>query len=475
MAIAIVWLRRDLRLADNPALQAALEDGYAPLPVYVHAPEEEAPWQPGAASRAWLQRSLLALSGSLSARGSRLLLRRGGSREALLRLLAESGAEAMYCNRLYEPAAISRDALVFEALQQAGAVVRAFDGNLLLPPGRVRTAAGNSYRVFSPYWRAAAPLLGRPTLGEAPARLPAVAPALSSDALQDFALQPAPRWDQQFWDGGWQPGEEGAQDLLQAFVEGAAHGYAQQRELPDRVGSSRLSPHLHFGELSPRQALAAVEAAANPRVPAADLARFATELGWREFAVQTLLDNPASPDRDLDPGFRHFDWAKPDPQRLRAWQQGRTGVPLVDAGMRELWHTGWMHNRVRMVVASFLCKNLRYHWRHGAQWFWQTLLDADLANNTQGWQWSAGTGVDAAPYFRVFSPARQGARFDPRGDYVRRWVPELAALPAKAIHAPWEVPAEARRLAPDYPAAPIVDMAASRHAALEAFRRRREV
>jgi deoxyribodipyrimidine photo-lyase len=262
--------------------------------------------------------------------------------------------------------------------------------------------------------------------------------------------------------------------MLEAFVEGAAHGYAQQRELPGRIGSSRLSPHLHFGELSPRQALAATRAATSPRVPAADQARFATELGWREFAVQTLVANPEYGERDLDPGFRHFRWATPDPARLRAWQLGETGVPLVDAGMRELWQTGWMHNRVRMVVASFLTKNLRYHWSHGARWFWDTLVDADLANNSQGWQWTAGTGADAAPYFRVFNPARQGERFDPRGEYVRRWVPELARLPDKALHAPWEHAALARRLAPDYPVAPIVDLASSRQAALEAFRRRKE-
>jgi deoxyribodipyrimidine photo-lyase len=262
--------------------------------------------------------------------------------------------------------------------------------------------------------------------------------------------------------------------MLEAFVDGAAHGYAQQRELPGRVGSSRLSPHLHFGEVSPRQALAALQSAAKPRVPAADQARFATELGWRDFAVQTLLANPDYGERDLDASFRRFPWARPQPSKLRAWQQGRTGVPLVDAGMRELWQTGWMHNRVRMVVASFLTKNLRYHWSHGARWFWDTLLDADLANNSQGWQWTAGTGADAAPYFRVFNPARQGERFDPRGEYVRRWLPELARLPDKLLHAPWEHPSEARRLAPDYPAAPIVDLAASRQAALEAFRGRKE-
>ena len=471
---AIVWLRRDLRLADNPALQAALDQGGAVLPVYIHAPEEEAPWQPGAASRAWLHRSLAALAQALAERGSRLLLRVGDSREILLGLARESGADALYCNRLYEPAAQARDERVFQALRGAGLRVRALDGNLLLRPEVPRTAAGTTYRVFGAWWRAASPLLGEPRPLAAPARMPPVDEAIQSLALGHLELQPRPRWDRKFWRSGWQPGEAGALEMLDAFVEGAAHGYAQQRELPGRVGSSRLSPHLHFGELSPRQALAAVRAAASLRVPAADQARFATELGWREFAVQTLLANPAYGERDLDPAFRHFRWAAPEEEPLRAWQQGRTGVPLVDAGMRELWQTGWMHNRVRMVVASFLTKNLRYHWSHGARWFWDTLLDADLANNSQGWQWTAGTGADAAPYFRVFNPARQGERFDPRGEYVRRWLPELAKLPDEALHAPWEHAAQARRLAPDYPAAPIVDLGASRQAALEAFRRRKE-
>jgi len=471
---AIVWLRRDLRLADNPALQAALDEGGAVLPLYIHAPGEEAPWQPGAASRAWLYRSLAALAEAFAARGSRLLLRTGDSRGVLLQLLRESGAQALFCNRLYEPAARARDERVLAALEAVGARVQAFDGNLLLPPERPRTAAGTTYRVFGAWWRAAAPLLGEPRPLTPPARLPPVPRELASEPLDSFGLQPMPRWDRKFWASGWQPGEAGAQEMLEAFVEGAAHGYAQQRELPGRVGSSRLSPHLHFGELSPRQALAAVRAATQPRVPAADLARFATELGWREFAVQTLLANPDYGERELDPSFRGFRWAPPDPAKLRAWQRGETGVPLVDAGMRELWHTGWMHNRVRMVVASFLTKNLRYHWSHGARWFWDTLLDADLANNSQGWQWTAGTGADAAPYFRVFNPARQGERFDPRGEYLRRWLPEVAKLPDKALHAPWEQPGLAARLAPDYPAAPIVDLGQSRQAALEAFRRRKE-
>jgi len=471
---SIWWIRRDLRLADNPALASALEEGGAVLPLYIHAPREDAPWQAGAASRAWLHRSLSALSEHLAARGSRLLLRRGDSLEALLDCVRATGAGSVHCNRLYEPAALARDERVFDALRAAGLSVHAHDGNLLLPPERPRTQAGSAFRVFGAWWRAASPMIGQSRPSAAPERLPAVPAALAGDSLESLGLQPARRWDRSFWDSGWQPGEAGAQEALEAFVEGAAHDYAQQRELPGRVGSSRLSPHLHFGEVSPRQALAAVRAASRPRVPAADAARFATELGWREFAGQTLLANPDYAEKNLDRGFDRFAWAEPEPEKLRAWQRGETGVPLVDAGMRELWRTGWMHNRVRMVVASFLTKNLRYHWSHGARWFWDTLVDADLANNSQGWQWTAGTGADAAPYFRVFNPARQGERFDPRGEYVRRWVPELAAMPDKLLHAPWEHPEQARRLAPHYPAAPIVDLGKSRQAALEAFRRRKE-
>jgi deoxyribodipyrimidine photo-lyase len=474
MSTAIWWLRRDLRLADNPALQAALDEGFAVLPVYVHAPGEEAPWSPGAASRAWLHHSLQALSGELEARRSRLVLRSGDSRQVLLELQRDSGAEAIFCNNLYEPAAIARDERVLAARAEAGAPVRAFDGNLLLSPQVPRTAAGGTYRVFGAWWRAAAPLLGEPRVARAPTALPGVAGGFEIEPLESLRLLPSTRWDQQFWESGWAPGEAGALEALDAFVDGAAHGYAEQRELPGRVGSSRLSPHLHFGELSPRRALSAVRRASNPRVPAADQARFATELGWREFAAQTLLANPDYGERELDASFRRFGWAEPDPSKLRAWQRGETGVPLVDAGMRELWQTGWMHNRVRMVVASFLTKNLRYHWSHGARWFWDTLVDADLANNSQGWQWTAGTGADAAPYFRVFNPARQGERFDPRGEYVRRWVPEVARLPDKMLHVPWEQPAQARELAPGYPARPIVDLKASRDEALRNFRARRD-
>jgi deoxyribodipyrimidine photo-lyase len=385
-------------------------------------------------------------------------------------LCAETGAEALYCNRVHEPAALARDQRVFAALAEAGIASFAFNASLLLEPGRVRNADGAAYRVFTPYWRKASKLLVEPSPQPAPARLPAPPSGLASEPLASLGLQPSTRWDQGFWDSGWQPGEAGAQEALEAFVEGAAHGYALGRERPDRTGSSRLSPHLHFGELSPRQALAAVRDALAPRIPAEDRARFETELGWREFAAQTLLEHPDYPERALDRSFDRFAWATPDSRLLRAWQRGRTGVPLVDAGMRELWHTGWMHNRVRMVVASFLTKNLRQHWRHGARWFWDTLVDADLANNTMGWQWVAGTGADAAPNFRVFNPVTQAEKFDPQARYISRWVPELAALPVKARFAPWQHPQLLAAHAPGYPRTPLVDLAAGRDAALAAYR-----
>jgi len=462
MPTALVWFRRDLRLDDHPALQAALDGGYTPIPVYVHAPDQEAPWAPGAASNAWLARSLQALGDALAARGSRLLLRFGPAQAALESLAAESGAEAVFWNRLYDPKVIARDRTVKQALAARGLHAQSFNGALLAEPWTVTTNAGDPCRVFTPFWKKVRPRLDdgvRPTAE--PARLPPVDANLASEALDAFALAPSRAWDARFWDT-WTPGESGAQTRLDAFVADALADYETDRDRPDREGTSRLSPHLHFGEVSPRQVLARLLAA--DTAPAAR-ERALAEIGWREFAHHLLYHFPQSTDADFNPRFAGFAWAEPDARVLRAWQQGRTGVPIVDAGLRQLWATGWMHNRVRMIVASFLCKNLRLHWTHGARWFWDTLVDADLANNTLGWQWSAGTGADAAPYFRIFNPVTQARRFDPDGTYVRQWVPELADLPTKAIFAPWE-----HAGAPgDYPARPIVDLAGSRDAALKAF------
>ncbi len=468
MACAILWFRRDLRLADHPALQAALTAGYRIVPVYIHAPEEETPWPPGAASRAWLHRSLRALDAGLHALGSRLIVRRGGSIAKLDELIRQTGAEAVFWNRLYEPAAIARDMRVKQALKASDVRAESFNGALLAEPWTVATGAGEPYRVFTPFWKNAGQHVRGQRPVAAPKSLDPVPESIAGESLDSLELQPTAGWDRKFW-RHWQPGETGAAESLDAFIEGAAHGYRTQRDFPDRTGSSRLSPHLHFGEISPRQIVSQVLSQSWPANAQADIGHFIDELGWREFSHHLMYHFPRSVAENLNPKFDRFAWAAADADSLDRWQRGRTGVPLVDAGMRQLWHTGWMHNRVRMVVASFLTKNLRYHWTYGARWFWDTLLDADLANNTQGWQWSAGTGADAAPYFRIFSPVAQAEKFDSQGKYIQRWVPELAKLPPPALFAPWEHPELARRLAPDYPPVPIVDPKASRADALAAL------
>ncbi|WP_374605455.1 deoxyribodipyrimidine photo-lyase [Arenimonas sp.] len=471
MSHAIVWFRRDLRLADNPALQAALDAGHVPVPVYIHAPDEDAPWAPGAASRVWLHRSLQALDADLQARGSRLVIRRGDSLAELEKLIGETRAEALHWNRLYEPAAIARDTRIKQGLKSRGLEVQSHNAALLVEPWAVQTGQGGPYRVFTPFWKNARQVLESVRAAPAPERLPEPPPTLAGLDVEHLGLrQPAgePAWDAGFWEH-WTPGEAGALELLEVFLDGALHGYKQQRDLPGRGGTSRLSPHLHFGEISPRTIVAALQAGDWPAAIRPDLDHYLSELGWREFSHHLLFHFPDTPTGNLNPKFEDFPWADPDTALLEAWRQGRTGVPMVDAGMRELWATGWMHNRVRMVAASFLTKNLRMHWRHGADWFWDTLVDADLANNTQGWQWTAGTGADAAPYFRIFSPVSQTQRFDPDGAYLRRWLPELAKLPDAALSAPWEHPDLLRSKAPDYPRRPVVDLKASREAALAAY------
>ena len=475
MSRALVWFRRDLRLDDHPALQAALKAGHAPVPVYIHAPEEEAPWTPGAASRAWLDRSLRSLQAELRRLGSDLIIRRGPSTETLLSLAAETGAEAVYWHRLYEPASIARDSATKAALKSQGLHAESLNGALLVEPWQVQTGNGDPYRVFTPFWKNARQHLEGNRPLPAPGLLPALpwhdSRALASLDIDDLGLRPHSReggWDVGFWPH-WTPGEQGGAELLQAFLEGAVHGYKEQRNFPDRTGTSKLSPYLHFGEISPRRIVQAIHEASLPAKIQPDLDHYLSELGWREFSHHLLFHFPHTSDADMNPRFAAFPWADVDASTLQAWQHGRTGVPIVDAGMRELWATGWMHNRVRMVVASFLTKNLRYHWIHGARWFWDTLLDASLPNNTQGWQWSAGTGADAAPYFRIFSPVAQAEKFDPKGIYIRRWVPELASLPDAALAEPWAHGELLSRLAPGYPCTPIVDVKQSRAEALAAY------
>ena len=468
MSSALVWFRRDLRLADNPALRAALDAGHDIVPVYVHAPAEEGNWVPGPASSAWLHRSLAALDSDLRALGSCLVLREGGSLETLQALIAETGAVAVYWNRRYEPAIQARDTEIKRALRRQGLQADSFNGSLLFEPWELATKQGGPYKVFTPFWRTALSRWQVRGLDPAPAGLKA--PTVHGVPLASLRLAPAVDWDSGFWEH-WQPGEAGAHEALAVFLEGALHGYREQRDLPDRVGTSMMSPHLHFGEIAPWRIVHALDAERSAGRNA-DIDGYIRQLGWRDFAHHLLHHFPDTPEHNLNPRFDRFSWARPDDRQLQAWQQGRTGVPIVDAGLRQLWHTGYMHNRVRMIVASYLCKHMRVHWLAGARWFWDTLVDADLANNTLGWQWVAGTGADAAPYFRIFNPVTQAMKFDPQASYITRWVPELAALPAKARFAPWQHPELLAQQAPDYPRVPLVDLAEGRDAALAAYRRR---
>ena len=469
MPNAIVWFRNDLRLADNPALQAAVQGGFTPVCVHIHAPQEEGEWRPGAASDAWRHHSLAALQATLRACGSRLLIRRGPSQPALAALIRESGAEAVFWNRRYEPAIQPRDAAIKRELKGQGLQVESFNAALLFEPWSLATAQGGPYKVFTPFWRNALSQWRTPTLRQVPVSMPALPAELASEDLDTLRLRPSPCWDRRFWDT-WQPGEAGAHEALDVFIEGALRGYRSNRDRPDRVGTSLLSPHLHFGEIAPWRIVAALEQVRNAG-NAADMDAYLRELGWREFAYHLMHHFPHSTHANLNRRFEHFEWARTDEAQLQVWRQGRTGVPIVDAGMRELWATGTMHNRVRMIVASWLTKHLRQHWLHGARWFWDTLLDADLASNSLGWQWVAGTGADAAPYFRVFNPVTQAQKFDPEAAYISRWIPELRALPVALRFAPWTQPERAAQLAPDYPARPMVDLAHGREAALAAYRR----
>ena len=476
--VSLLWFRQDLRLADNPALLAALQRGGPVIPVYVDDSIQEGDWAPGAASRWWRHQSLAALDAALRERGSRLTLRRGTALATLRALCRESGADAVYWNRRYEPAAMAHDRSVKEALRSQGLIAESRNAALLVEPWQIATQAGGPFQVFTPFWRRLLAGADPPPPAPAPARLPA--PRSWPESLPLSALQMLP--DVPWYRGlesSWLPGEAGAARQLQQFLADRLPAYADLRDRPALAATSRLSPHLHHGELGPRQVWHAVlrgAAAAGLGAAEARSGKFLAELGWREFSHHLLYHFPHTTDAPLRAAFERFPWRE-DAVALRAWQRGRTGIPLVDAGMRELWTTGWMHNRVRMIVASFLVKNLRQSWLHGARWFWDTLVDADLASNTQGWQWSAGCGADAAPYFRVFNPVTQSRRFDPQGAYLRRWLPELCRLDDRLIHAPAlgdepTLAAAGVRLGRDYPL-PIVDLHESRGAALAAWQRLR--
>lgn len=469
----LVWFRRDLRIHDHAALSAAVATGGPVLPVFVLDDDAAGDWRAGGASRWWLHFSLEALGRSLEALGGRLILRRGRTADVLSEIARETGAAGVYCSRAYEPWAAALEAQVRARLSASEVTLKRYAGALLHDPDRLKTQAGAPFRVYTPFWRAlrSGLALGRPLPAPASLRSPERLP--KGDDLERWSL--LPRWPD--WSGGlraaWTPGEASARARLSEFVADGLADYAVLRDRPDLSGTSRLSPHLAFGEIGARQCwYAATSMTARGANADTGVETFLKEIAWREFSAHLLFHHHELPNAPFRAEFAKFPW-RTDKAHLRAWQRGLTGYPIVDAGMRELWATGWMHNRVRMIAASFLIKDLLQSWQDGEAWFWDTLVDADLANNAASWQWVAGSGADAAPYFRIFNPVKQGETFDPEGAYVRRWVPELARLPARVIHAPWQAGEEALAaanvtLGVTYPA-PIVDHAEARQAALAAF------
>jgi deoxyribodipyrimidine photo-lyase len=473
---SIVWLRHDLRLQDQPAFAAATERGEAIIPVFIYDEAGEGAWPLGGASKWWLHHSLARLETELAERGGRLILARGESAPVLAELATKTGAGAVYWCRRYEPAVIERDRPIKQRLSEAGLEVKSFNGSLLHEPHTVENKQGRPFQVFTPFWRHCLEL-EKPAVGAgAPQAWPSPSTWPDSLELAELDLLPNLDWADAFGDHH-EPGEAGAHQRLREFLQQPVDAYKDQRDIPSTRGTSRLSPHLHWGEITPRQIWAATAELGRKAgtFPPSNGARvFLSEVGWREFAHHLLYHFAHTPTEPLREDFKKFPWRTDHGGHLRhAWERGQTGYPIVDAGMRELYATGWMHNRVRMVVASFLVKHLRLPWQRGAEWFWDTLVDADLASNTLGWQWSAGCGADAAPYFRIFAPVLQGKKFDSKGDYVRRWVPEIADLPNKFLHAPWEAPAEVLQaagvtLGDTYPE-PIVDHKTAREEALAAF------
>lgn len=443
---SIVWFRDDLRLADHPALRAALERGEPVIGLYVLDEESDGIRPLGGAARWWLHHSLASLAADLRERGSTLVLRRGPAADVVAAVVADTGAGAVFWNRRYGGAERTIDAGIKESLRADGLEVRSFAASVLFEPWTVKTGSGTPFSVFTPFWNAARNLpaprepLPRPNEIPGPRSVPA------GDDLDDWALLPtAPDWA-----GGlrerWAPGEAAARARLREFLDEDLGSYDAARDEPSAGATSLLSPRLRWGELSPHAVWhAGVETGGGTGAHAASASRFLSELGWREFAWHTLYHFPELATKNWRRSFDAFPWPQPDTDHLTAWEKGETGVPMVDAGMRELWHTGYMHNRVRMVTASFLTKNLLIDWRLGEQWFWDTLVDADDASNPFNWQWVAGSGADASPYFRIFNPERQAEKFDPRGLYIGQWAPDSAARE------------------------PIVDLAATRKAALAAY------
>lgn len=466
-APAIMWFRKDLRLYDNPALTQSAKTPIIPLFIL----DDEDPFKPGGASKWWLYKSLVSLQKSLNTYGLKLILRRGDPLKILQEIATSHKVSGLYWNRCYEPYVMTRDKKIKE-LFKPHIDCQSFNASLLAEPWTLKTQVDSPYQVFTPYWRALKALGNFRTPLSLPVSLKGYHGPILSDVLENWNLHPTyPDWSQGL-EKAWTPGEIEAQKSLSFFIENLIQTYHKNRDFPGEGGTSKLSPHLQWGEISPHQIWHSALSSRLGELHEGEWT-FLSELAWREFSYYLLYHFPDLPTKSLRKSFRDFPWIN-DQSALHTWQKGMTGFPIVDAGMRQLWDTGWMHNRVRMITASFLVKDLLIAWQAGASWFYDTLVDADLASNSASWQWVAGCGADAAPYFRIFNPVLQGQKFDPQGKYVRQWVPELGLLPDKYIHNPWEAPlnvleAARIRLGHTYPV-PIVDHKKARARALDAFK-----
>ncbi|MBP6104033.1 MAG: deoxyribodipyrimidine photo-lyase [Gammaproteobacteria bacterium] len=474
MKKTLVWFRQDLRLVDNPALHAALEQGSI-LAIYILEEKKQDYFSMGSASRWWLHHSLSKLHQSLN---NQLNVYIGNAQTIILKLIEAYKIEAVYWNRCYEPWRISEDTSIKSCLKKINIDCKSFNASLLFEPWEILKSDGMPYKVFTPFYQrgclnAPSP---RTPLGK-PKKLDCIVDRCNTLSIETLNLLPTIPWHESL-EAHWTVGEKAAHKRFKDFLQKGLNHYQEGRNFPARSNVSRLSPHLHFGEISPHVLWHTAQMEKmNAKTPLHDIEHFVRQLVWREFSYYLLYHFPELPYKNFQRKFDRFPWQN-DTSLLKSWQKGQTGYPIVDAGMRELWQTGTMHNRVRMIVGSFLVKNLNLDWRHGAAWFWDCLVDADLANNSAGWQWIAGSGADAAPYFRIFNPITQGEKFDLEGIYTKRFVPELAKLPIKYLFEPWSAPSTVLKeagiiLGETYPK-PIVDLQRSRKSALEAFASLRE-
>ncbi|NIO28528.1 MAG: deoxyribodipyrimidine photo-lyase [Candidatus Latescibacteria bacterium] len=472
--VSIMWFRQDLRVANNPAFVAAVESGRPVVPLFIWHAGKRKSWAPGTASRWWLVKSLENLASELAKLSSRLIVREGEPHMVLDQLTKEIQVNSVFWNRRYEPSEKRIESRVNKLIRRAGMEIQVFNSNLLFDPDEIKTGKDEPYKVFTPFWNACLSLPSPIGPLPAPRRIQNPEKWPASESLDELGISLQLNSNKGRFEE-WNPGTLSAQRQMDRWISRFMHNYSQERDRPDHDTTSRLSPHLHFGEISPHQIWHAVKSRiskAGPKSARISAEAFLRQIGWREFAYYLLHHYSNTVDEPMRPEFDHFPWHR-DIRALKSWKNGSTGYPIVDAGMRQLAESGWIHNRVRMIVASFLVKHLLIPWQEGAKWFWENLVDADLASNTLGWQWVAGCGADAAPYFRVFNPVLQGEKFDPDGKYVRKWIPEIASIPNQWVHKPWQAPPtllsrSGVRLGKDYPR-PIVDHSSARRRALDAY------